>query len=175
MVATSRRAGLPLLVSGLLLAALWSVGTASAAPATSASPAVRYAVGSAGMLAAQDVARRTWGADACAGAVTISWASDSPLVQARSSWANPVALYGDPDGNIDCRIVFNAARAMTWAQFCTVVVHEYGHLTGHPHTAEGTDVMSPVQWATLPACDAIADPAAAATVRLAPTARHRAR
>jgi hypothetical protein len=45
-----------------------------------------------------------------------------------------------------------------WAQFCTVLVHEYGHLTGHPHTADGDGVMSPIYRAPLPACTQVADP-----------------
>jgi hypothetical protein len=45
----------------------------------------------------------------------------------------------------------------SWPKFCTVLVHEYGHLTGHPHTVDGADVMSPIYRAPLPACTT-ADP-----------------
>ena len=49
-------------------------------------------------------------------------------------------------------------------------MHEYGHLTGHQHSADGPDVMSPIYRAPLPAC-LIADPStppAAAPAAVAP-------
>ena len=36
--------------------------------------------------------------------------------------------------NVQCRIVFNRLIAYDWARFCTVLVHEYGHLAGRAHT-----------------------------------------
>jgi hypothetical protein len=137
-----------------------SAGVGRAADAVGAS--ARYAVGSPGMLVAQGIARSTWGVDPCGGQIDISWGTDDPLINARSSWANPVGTYGAPQVNTQCRVVFNAAMAFSWEKFCTVLVHEYGHLSGHPHTVDGPDVMSPIYRAPLPACHAAPDPASGA-------------
>ncbi len=144
------------------------LGTASAASADDVAPAVRFAVGSPAMQAAQSIALANWGTDACGGQVDIQWGTDDPTINARSYWANPVSSYDDPADNVQCRIVLNAAMTFTWPKFCTVLVHEYGHLTGHPHTVDGPDVMSPIYRAPLPACTA-ADPSAPAVVPAAPT------
>ena len=137
--------------------------SASAVPAgdTDAAPEVRFAVGSPAMLAAQDLARRTWGTDPCGGHIDIVWDVDAMTINARSTWANPRSAYDAPALNVQCRIVFNRLIDYDWARFCTVLVHEYGHLAGHPHTDDGPDVMSPVYRAPLPDCLAIADPSAA--------------
>jgi hypothetical protein len=115
---------------------------------------IRYAPGTPAMLAAQDVARRTWGVDPCDGRVDVSWATDDPSVNARSSWANPQSAYGAPQLNVQCRIVLNGTLVFDWSKFCTVLVHEYGHLAGHPHDDDGPGVMSPIYRAPLPACSA---------------------
>jgi len=39
-------------------------------------------------------------------------------------------------------------------------VHEVGHLVGHPHAADGRDVMSPVLRVPLGACAATPEPRA---------------
>jgi hypothetical protein len=138
-----------------------STAAAATGDGTDAAPDVRFAVGSTAMLAAQDLARRTWGADPCGGAIEVVWDVDAPSINARSSWANPRSAYGAPGLNVQCRIVINRLIGYDWARFCTVLVHEYGHLAGHPHTADGPDVMSPIYRAPLPDCVAIADPSAA--------------
>lgn len=159
-----RRLGRPstlLALSAALLPAafLWA---GEGAEADTAPASMRYGVGSTGMFVAQDLARRTWGVDPCGGQVEVVWGSDEPLVNARSYWANPRSAYDDPALNVQCRIVFNAALDFSWEKFCTVLVHEYGHLAGRPHGADGPDVMSPVYRAPLPDCAATADPAAPA-------------
>ncbi|HEU4658605.1 MAG TPA: hypothetical protein VFR97_13840 [Capillimicrobium sp.] len=128
--------------------------------ADTAPASIRYAVGSVGMQVAQDIARQTWGVDPCAGQVEIVWGTDEPLVNARSYWANPYSAYDHAELNTQCRIVFNRDLDFSWQKLCTVVVHEYGHLAGRAHTADGPDVMSPIYRAPLPACVATPDPAA---------------
>jgi hypothetical protein len=152
-----RRASALALVSvAMVPLALLSFGEGAAADEPPAS--IRFAVGSPGMLVAQDLARRTWGVDPCGGLVDVSWDVDDPSINARSYWANPESAYDDPQLNVQCRIVFNALLSFDWPKLCTVVVHEYGHLAGHPHTADGPDVMSPIYRAPLAACAAIPDP-----------------
>jgi hypothetical protein len=154
-----RRPGALLALSAAMIpaAVLWAGGDAEAETAPASS---RYAVGSPGMLVAQEIARGTWGGEPCGGEVEVVWGSDEPLVNARSYWANPYSAYGRPELNTQCRVVFNAGLEFSWEKFCTVLVHEYGHLAGHPHGADGPDVMSPIYRAPLPACVAAPDPAA---------------
>lgn len=126
--------------------------TAGTGVADDVPPATRFAVDSAAMATAQGIARAHWGVDACAGQVAISWGVDEASINARSYWANPYSAYDHPALNVQCRIVFNAQMTYSWPKFCTVLVHEYGHLVGRPHVADGTDVMSPIYRAPLEAC-----------------------
>jgi hypothetical protein len=137
--------------------------------------ATEYAPGSPAMVLAQSVAVAYWGTDPCGGQVTIAWTPDVPSVNARSAWYNPVSTFGDPELNSVCSVTLNSALTFTWAKLCTIVVHEYGHLTGHPHTVDGPDVMSPTYHVPLPACVA-ADPDPSASVPVPRTLRggHRA-
>lgn len=143
-------AALALLSAAVIPMALVTTGAGAQAAEPPAS--IRYAPGTPGMLAAQDIARRQWGVDPCNGQVAISWGTDEPTINARSYWANPRSAYDAPQLNVQCRIVLNTQLGFDWAKFCTVVVHEYGHLAGHPHVADGPDVMSPLYRAPLPAC-----------------------
>lgn len=155
-----RRCGALLaLAAAVAPVALLSTGAKAAGPPASS----RYATGSAGMAIAQGIAQRHWGVAACAGAVELAWGSDEPSVNARSYWANPRSAYDHPDLNVQCRIVFNAGLAFSWEKFCTVFVHEYGHLVGKPHVGDGEDVMSPIYRASLPACAGTPDPSEASS------------
>jgi hypothetical protein len=132
---------------------------ANAGTASAADPAPqRFAVGSPGLLAAQDIARQTWGTDPCGGQVEIVWAVQAPLVNATSSWKNPSSAYDEPELDYDCRITLNTEMRFDWLKLCTTVVHEYGHLAGQRHGDDGTEVMSPVYRAPLPACAATPEP-----------------
>lgn len=150
--------------------------TAIPAAAEAQAPAERYAVGTPALQAAQQIARAHWGVDPCGGQVELVWADDEAAINARATWSNPVAAYGTPEHNASCRITLNPRIPFDWVKLCTVVVHEYGHLAGHPHGEDGPDVMSPLYRAPLPACAAAPDPApvAAPTVsRSAGTPRTR--
>jgi hypothetical protein len=148
-----------LLVLSIGMIALALLAVTSSSRADDVPAATRFAVGSPAMQFALGIAQANWGMDACNGQVTIAWGVDEANINARSFWANPVSSYDNPAQNVQCRIVFNSTMAFSWEKFCTVVVHEYGHLTGHPHTVDGPDVMSPIYRAPLPACTT-ADPTA---------------
>jgi len=45
---------------------------------------------------------------------------------ARTQWPTPAAVRGD------------------WNMFCLTVIHEFGHLLGHPHSSTPRSVMAPV-------------------------------
>jgi hypothetical protein len=90
------------------------------------------------MTTAITAAERYWNASPCGGNVALTWRAYSPRTEeARAFWANPLAFYGYPELKTDCAIVFNSRP-----RFCTVVVHEYGRLTGHPHSDDPLDVMA---------------------------------
>src|SRR3954454_14061550 len=91
--------------------------------------------------AAAEVAKSYWHATPCAGEVAVSWSAMAPSTNATSTWANPVDAYSAPEQNSQCSILFNSALTWDWTRFCSILVHEYGHLTGHPHAADPGDVM----------------------------------
>lgn len=105
-------------------------------------PRAEFAVGGGAMQRAQRIARRYWGQDPCGGRISLSWDESDPRAFAIASWGDPDGL-GDLNLFYDCRIDFNADGPWGWPMFCTVMVHEYGHLLGLDHSADVHDVMYP--------------------------------
>lgn len=62
----------------------------------------------------------------CDDHVTVGWADLSGVpvdsVDTAAAAAANVAL---------CRVTFSVDRSMTWDEFCTSMIHEYGHLAGY--------------------------------------------
>jgi hypothetical protein len=146
---------------------------AMSAPALAARSAAAPPIATPGAVsAAEAVAEGFWGTAACSGHVAIAWRVRARRVNAVSSWANRHTAYGDPDHNFACRVEFNPRAPWTWAKFCTVLVHEFGHLTGHEHSPDPHDIMAPLFTEPLPACVASRRGATAASRgRLRPRAR----
>jgi Matrixin len=143
---------------GALLACLTLIITTTPAAAQSAPQAWTNQ--------ARQIADAHWGFDPCHGDIAISWGTLPADQNAISSWLNQHADYGDPDNNTQCSVVFNTLQDWDWPKFCTVFVHEFGHLAGNPHSDDPDDVMFAYYTGThLPACKA-ASPAG----RRAPTA-----
>lgn len=69
-----------------------------------------------------------------------------------SQWTYTSGPYDSPATNGDCAIEFNQTVTYDWPTFCTLMVHEYGHLTGHRHSANPADIMYPVYVRSIPAC-----------------------
>jgi hypothetical protein len=136
-----------LLAVALLSAAI----VAPAAFAAHAGPAVRFAAGSPSTVAAQRIAIAHWGVNPCGGTVAIGWTTQADRVNAVAHWSSPVPDTG-PVGHRDCSIAFNRRESFTWPKFCTVVVHEYGHLIGLGHSSDPDDVMAAVYRTPLAAC-----------------------
>ena len=147
----SLRALLPSLLGLILIFA--GVTSASAEAAAEPDPAARWAPGSPEFNVAQQLAAAHWGGAPCSGQVQISWGEQEANINARSSWANPTDPYGAPAQNFSCSVVFNPAQRWDWPKFCTVFIHEYGHLSGQPHGADGPDVMSPFYRGPAAECD----------------------
>ena len=117
-----------------------------------------FAVGGVAMQAAQGLARAYWGADACSGQVDVQWTDLDPTINAISSWRNPTSAYDTAAQNFDCSVRFNRLLAYDWARFCTVLAHEYGHLTGHQHSADANNVMTAIYNKPLAECVNAPDP-----------------
>lgn len=149
------------LALGLALLAL----AAPAAAAQGVPSPVRFAVGSPAMQTAQQIAAAQWGGVPCGGQVEVTWTAQEPTINARAWWWTATTPYGDPGANTGCRVELNSVARFGWTKFCTVIVHEYGHLAGHDHVADGPDVMSPIYRAPLPACVSTPDPGGVARSR----------
>jgi hypothetical protein len=157
---------------------------ADAAGAVATGNLVRFAVDSPPMIAAELIATKYWNATPCSGVVGVSWSSLDPSINASSNWWNPVAAYGNAAANTKCTITLNQNQDYDWPMFCSVMVHEIGHLLGQQHTTDPASVMYPIYVAPLAECRAvpagvpIAAPVsarAATTAKASPAAgRHRA-
>jgi hypothetical protein len=136
---------------------------ADSAAASAQSNVVEFAVNSDAMVRAELIAVEYWNSSPCGGDVSVSWAALDPSINATSNWWNPTQAYGNAAANSNCTITFNQAQAFDWPMFCTVMVHEIGHLTGHQHVTDATSVMYPVYVTPIPQCTGTAPGAAPAS------------
>jgi len=111
------------------------------APASADAPA-EFGPGSAALQQATEIARGYWSADACGGSFSVAWLPIEGAVNARSGWGNLRSQYDNPELNTGCAITFNSAQRWNWKRFCSILVHEYGHLTGHAHSEDAGNIMN---------------------------------
>ena len=128
---------------------------AGVAAATSADLA-QFAADSPAMVKAELIAVEYWNVSPCGGQVGVSWAQLDPSINATSNWWNPVEAYGNAGANSQCTITFNQVQQFDWPMFCTVMVHEIGHLTGHQHVTDQASVMYPIYVKPIPQCQGTA-------------------
>jgi hypothetical protein len=133
-------------------------------------PAAAQQAPDAWMAKARRLADQQWGFDPCQGAITTTWGTLPADQNAVSTWLNQHQDYGDPAHNTQCSVTFNTRQDWDWPKFCTIAIHEFGHLAGNPHSDDPNDVMFAYYAGTnVPECDA--SPA----VSRAPTAPRRGR
>ena len=98
-----------------------------------------YPEGSAAAKAAQAIAVKRWNQNPCGGDVSLGW---SPM--AWDTYANSTWDVVSPGGRfVDCRVEFNSRVDFTWSRYCTIMVHEYGHLIGLDHSKDPDSIMFP--------------------------------
>lgn len=103
------------------------------------------------------LAPKWWGMQACGGKYVVmstpAFPGD-PEAGARATFDGPagpnIDAGGDPSLYTNCTITFLGSLVASWdaiyhdwLDFCTIFMHEYGHLTGHPHVQDPYDVMNP--------------------------------
>ena len=142
-----------------LLTALVAALVLLVAPAAAHADAGPVAPTGADVQTALQVAEQHWGTAPCAGAVTVQWTADPDgLLNATSTWSNPVDLWSAPERDTNCVVALNPNASWDWPKLCTVVAHEVGHLLGHQHVDDPTDLMNAIYTVPLSACAAIAEP-----------------
>jgi hypothetical protein len=111
-----------------------------------------FTIGSSAEQMALQIAKTTWNADPCGGQVVVEWGPLGDDVNAQSSWTNPQSAYDNPELNGSCKVTFNPGADFDWPKFCTVMVHEIGHLAGKPHSPDARNVMAAYYTIPLPTC-----------------------
>jgi hypothetical protein len=108
------------------------------------------------------IARAAWPGSPCAGREAVHLAGDAALRAQAPAIAGPgESLNGmaEPD---TCEVWLSST--MTARTFCTVLVHEFGHLAGRGHTTTPGDVMNGEGDIDYAPCDRATEPPAAAQV-----------
>jgi hypothetical protein len=144
-----------------------SADSAAGTAATATADATAFAVDSAAMVKAELIAVEYWNTTPCSGQVSVSWGTLDPTINASSNWWNPTEAYGNAGANSQCSIVFNQYQKFDWPMFCSVMVHEIGHLTGHEHVLDKTSVMYPIYITPITQCQGAAPGASPATAHAA--------
>jgi hypothetical protein len=96
---------------------------------------------------AQQIAVEKWGPPPCDAPVVIGMEPrDTDL--AFASWTDDLGLQRE------CKVVFTTTRDWAWPDYCTVMVHEYGHLGpwGNHHSDNPESVMWPYLGLHFPPC-----------------------
>jgi hypothetical protein len=98
-------------------------------------------------------AYQLWGVEPCGGDYRVELTALPPNVRGHAAWREPATSSGafaTPGGTwTDCVIHLPATAwtpegvASAWPDACSVVLHEWGHLTGHPHSDEPGEPPEP--------------------------------
>jgi hypothetical protein len=112
------------------------------AKAAAVAPDQQFPIGGPAIAKAKEVATGVWGRDACGGNVQMVWTAMEAGTNATASWRNPSDAWNNAGENFDCKIDINTQATYDFPKFCTVLVHELGHLNGQQHVAQPGQLMS---------------------------------
>lgn len=104
-----------------------------------AAPAAQWHLTAAQTQTAHQIADAHWGTVACGGQVDEYWAHLGRGRNATSYWTSVVET--DPSTYSECSTAYSYDVGWDWPKYCTIVMHESGHLTGHGHAAFKWNVM----------------------------------
>lgn len=96
-------------------------------------------------------AYQLWGVKPCGGHYRVEIVFLPEFVYGESTWISPggVGSYADPPAWTECIMRLQRSEwtreslEIDWAATCTSVLHEWGHLTGHPHSDEAGQPPEP--------------------------------
>ncbi len=116
-------------------------------------PAERHLPSRTPFSVALERAYQLWRVEPCGGHYRVELTTLPPNVRGHAAWREPATSLGaftTPSGTwTDCVIQLPAVAltpegvASEWPDACTVVLHEWGHLTGHPHSAQPGEPPEP--------------------------------
>jgi hypothetical protein len=86
------------------------------------------------------IARAAWPGSPCAGRETVHLAGDAALRVQAPTIAGPGESLNGMAEPVTCEVWLSST--MSVRTFCTVLVHEFGHLAGRGHTTVPGDVMN---------------------------------
>jgi Matrixin len=117
--------------------ALYGAAVALLVPAAPARAEERFRQGRPAFERAEAIARAAWGALPCDGDLRVRWAPLERDTNAVSTWTE----WEDGGRSFDCRVTFNERDEWSFTRFCSILVHEYGHLHGRRHSDDPDSVM----------------------------------
>jgi hypothetical protein len=108
--------------------------------ASSVSPAQSINI-SQRQASASRIAERYWGGTNCVGPIKFRYQPFPWNVLAFASYD----FTSDSNDFLNCSVNFNSNRAagLSYAKYCAIMVHEYGHLNGRDHSTNPRSVMYP--------------------------------
>ena len=123
------------------LAATSAAGAMTSAAGAASDRRAHFSASTEAIQYAYALAVGYWHRTPCGGTVAFAWSDAPGSRMATAYWTSDRS--GDPDHYWNCRIVLHRESATDWPRFCTIVVHEVGHLTGHGHVRDRSSVMYP--------------------------------
>lgn len=96
-----------------------------------------------------------WGTQACGGNYTVTLTTLPGAEAGYTDWLGPDGprTARNPTAFTNCTMLLEAPNKTVplrpnWPNFCQAFLHEFGHLAGHAHSTDPTNIMYPGAWNT---------------------------